>query len=475
MKDGVLLLDDFNMNIFRGEIMGLLCLNNHGRDELISLVCRNEPIDYGRIYFCEELANSYQHSSFLPNRAAVISPQSRLVEDLTVADNVFVLRSNFHKYLINSAELEGQFDYLKKEIGVDISGAEYVRNLSAFERCTVELIKAVATGARLVILLDMNNTISASELARFQGYLHFYASRKNISFLYLCNHHQESVKVCDRISLMENGHVLFIKEKKDFNEDIVWHYCWNFAGISASGRAEKHSEPVLEFRDVSTENMNHLSFSAAKGECIGLWDLDNKILKEIMQTMSRDFVPESGEILLSGDSLQKISAKATFLKAAFINEDPVRTMIYKDFNVIQNLYFLLDEREKIRPFHSDVVKSIYQEYEPLMGTAVYANDVRLLPLRSLYDIVYYRVHLLHPNVVFIMQPFYNADMYLREHIIQLLNELKKHGIAIVLLSINVSDMLFVVDRLLQVEGGTITHEYDSSEFSSIQSLPPRNG
>ena len=72
MEGEVTLLDDLNLHIFEGEIMGLVCLNSNGQDALVNLLCQNVPIHYGYIYFEEQLVNSYRHSSMEPNRVAVI-------------------------------------------------------------------------------------------------------------------------------------------------------------------------------------------------------------------------------------------------------------------------------------------------------------------------------------------------------------------------------------------------------------------
>ena len=104
MEGEVTLLDDLNLHIFEGEIMGLVCLNSNGQDALVNLLCQNVPIHYGYIYFEEQLVNSYRHSSMEPNRVAVIEEKSHMAEGLSVADNIFVLRRGFKKYLNRPAD-----------------------------------------------------------------------------------------------------------------------------------------------------------------------------------------------------------------------------------------------------------------------------------------------------------------------------------------------------------------------------------
>jgi ribose transport system ATP-binding protein len=85
-----------------------------------------------------------------------------------------------------------------------------------------------------------------------------------------------------------------------------------------------------------------------------------------------------------------------------------------------------------------VKTSIQREYYKELGDEVYANDLRKLDKKSLYNLIYYRVHLLNPKILFIVQPFSNADMYL------------------------------VADRLLLLEEGAIKEQYFPNSFGQIQ-------
>ena len=124
--DGVTRLDNFSLHIFRGEIVGLLSMNDQGRDDLVELLQQNLPLHYGFVYFGERLVNSYQKSPMTENRVSVIDRRRRLVDDLTVADNVFVLRRGFKKYLVEPRVLRGQLAQFVGELDLPISADEPV-------------------------------------------------------------------------------------------------------------------------------------------------------------------------------------------------------------------------------------------------------------------------------------------------------------------------------------------------------------
>jgi len=460
--DGVTLLDNFNLHMFKGEIMGLVCINAHGKEALVRLLCQNVPIHYGRVYFNEMLVNNYEHSSMSMNRVSVIEKQSRLVEDLTVSDNIFILRRGFKKYLINQRVLNGQLKKFMEELDINIDGDEPVSHLSFFEKCVVELIKAVVNNVKLVVIRDISNFISAADLKKIHDLIRYY-SKQGMSFLYICNHHEEAFKICDRISLMENGKILKVLNKSEFRDEMITPYTLDFSLRNSPPVKKVSKNGVLKFENVYTENIKDMSFTVEKGECVVLLDMNNTVLTDILKLMMGEIKPDSGDILLNGCDCMKEKSDLK-KRVCFIQENPIQTMLFKEMSYIDNLCFLVSKKQPRIWLSGNIKRSIIQEYEPLIGKDIYASDITSLAPLSLYNLIYYRVHLYHPDVVFCVQPFSGADMYLRHHVIELINQLRKKKITMVILAVNISDCLTVADRLMVIEQGKLCREYHSSQF-----------
>jgi ribose transport system ATP-binding protein len=463
--DGLTLLDNFNLHIFQGEIMGLVCINAHGQKELVELLCQNLPIHYGRIYFNEAMVNNYAHSSLSINKVSVIEKRSRLVEDLTVVDNIFVLRRGFKKYFISNNMLNRQLKMYTKELDIDIDGNEIILNLTSFEKSVVELLKAVVLGVKLIIIKDISNSISAADLVKFKKILKYYC-KLGFSFLYICNHHEEAFKMCNRISFMENGKILKVLHETEFTTKKVQPYFIDyFNDYPKSKTNKKLKRGVLEFQNVYTDNLKNMNFSIEKGSCVAILDMNNTVLNDIVQLMNGQLTPKQGNIFLDGSIFSK-QKTAKFLKqgVGFIAENPIQSMIFKEMTCLENLCFLVDEKKGQMKLNKRIKKSIIQEYEPLIGKEIYENNIMSLRAATLYSIIYYRFHLFNPKVVFCIQPFYGADMYLRRHIIKLISELKQKGITVIILAVNISDSLMVADSLVIIEEGHFSREYDAEEF-----------
>ena len=469
-KDDTTPLENFNLNIFQSEIMGLVCLNITGEESLIELIRQNLPIHYGRVYFNEVLVNNYQYSSFTLNKVFVIDQKNSLIEDLTVADNVFILRRGLRKFFINDRILNEQLRRFTEELGIDIDGRELVGNLSSYEKCVVKLLRAVIMGAKLIVIRDVSRSISAAELSNFHKLLKYYC-QKGFSFLYICNHHEEAFKICDRLRLMRDGKILKMFDRNEFeNEKVLPYFMSEYANITKF-KVDNYSESeILAFQDVCTENLNNLTFSIIKGECTVLLDVDNIVLADILGLMNGELEQDRGNILLEDVQYTEQQARHAIAHGlAFIQENPTQTMLFKEMSYIKNLCFMIDKRKNPIHIKKSVNKSIIHEYEPSVGEEIYETNIMNMKLQSLYNLVYYRIHLCNPKLVFCVQPFAGLDMYMRLHLIELMNHLRKRGITVVILDVNIEDSLAIADKLIVLAKGRFSTEHSRSEFSLFSS------
>ena len=460
-------LDIFNLTINKAEIMGLICMNDQGRRKAIELICRNTPIKFGRIYYHNVLVNSYLNSTESDNKVYVIEEKSKLIRDLSVSDNIFVLKKGFKKYIINTKVLGSQVEMVMEELGVRMNPDSLVLSLTIFERCVVEVVKALVQSMSLVIIKDLSNILSESELMRFYEILKK-CIQKGISFLYIGSHHEEVFRICDRVSLMEDGKIIRVLDHKNMKNEVIDLYNTSYRENVAEDQKRATSEGVFSFSDVKYGQLKRLSFTAQKGECIVLFDKDNKINDDIISIIKGEGEAESGKIRLKNCLILKDKLKRAFsVSINLIPENAIKNLIFYNLSYIDNLCFLLDRKIGKSNIKQRIKKSICMEYEKELGNEIYERNIEKLSKQSLYNIAYYRIHLSNPDVVFCVQPFSGADMYLRMHIAGLIRGLKRKGIAVVILAVNLSDTLTVADKLYIISDGVVEKECMPEEFDAI--------
>ncbi|WMJ84704.1 ATP-binding cassette domain-containing protein [Oscillospiraceae bacterium LTW-04] len=472
LEQDVIQLEDFNLSIFSGEIMGLLPLNNHGLTALLKLLQYNTPLRYGYVYYREEQVNTWRTANHRYNRIGLIQSESCLVEDLTVVDNIFVLRQGFKSWLVEPHILREQLLPFLESIDIFISADSYVGDLSPFERIVVAVLKSVVAGYRLIVLRDISASLSETELRKIHRLLNHY-SEQGFSFLYVDFHFEELCQVCHKVALMSNGRIIKILKTDADTPETFEHYTKVYNGkvrpqIAKIGTADKTCEPVFEMAHMRGQCIRDLSFHVAAGECVVLQDLDHQIFGELLAVLYGETKPKSGTIRLAG----KPVLPRPGAEIAVIQELPTKTMLFEELSYLDNLCFTLDCRLPEVWRSRSVREGIRREYTPLLGNKVFDRRVDMLNEMQKYELIYHRVAIQRPKVTFCIQPFRRADMELRMHIWEQLKMLLDQGIAVVILAVTLADSLSLADRLIRIRKGKIEKIYERSNFHTMSISAP---
>lgn len=466
IKNGETWLDNLNFQMFSGEIMGLVSRSNKGHDQLIDLICYNHPISFGSVWYNGRTVNRYSFSDGSRNRVALIEQQSHLVKDLSVADNVFVLREGFKKYLIQERVLRDQAERFFAENGISVDLRKRVSALTALERSLVELGKALLMGCRLLIVDNPVNFLSQTELTEFQHRLRE-VKKRGISVLYIGNHHQEVFRIADRTSLFSNGRIIKVFEHDEMTDARMAPYITEWFVPKAKNEPES-AEGALHFHHICTDNLDDLHFVLHRGECLTLLDMDNRIARDILDLLTGALVGQSGRITLEHQLYSpKTISDCLDAGIAIIPKDPVENLLFGQRSYMENLTFFADRKLKKSVLPEKIYRSVRKEFAPVIGPALEAPSVEGLPFIEKLALVYYRVQLFNPRVLVCVQPLARGDMFVRMKILTLLRQMMKMGTAVLIITANISDTLEISDRLMVIENGNCAASYEKGEFDQL--------
>lgn len=465
-------LEDFNLQIYRGEIVGMIPVNDHGKTSFLNLLQVNLPLYDGYIYYGGELVNSWKESRKTPNRISIIGAESRLVENMSVSDNIFVLRQGFRQRVIRTELLRRQLAPFLEDIHMDIPVDARVENLSDFERVVVELLRAVAMGNRLIVLSEISSVIGYEELGKLHQILRHY-TEKGYSFLYISLHYEEISRVCDRIAMFSNGRIQKVIGKSEDGEEITRRFSEEYDRMVRGHLESRKNSPggaqeIMRFDHIGGEYMQDVSFSVYEGECLVIQTLGNNIYREVRELLLGEEEPETGTILLEGEKVLITESE----KLAVVREMPTRSMIFPKLSYMENLCVSLSRRVPSIWRQRRIRNSIRREYGPVLGEEVFWMPVEELSERQKYELIYARVLLQKPRIVFCIQPFKGADLSHRMTVWRMLDMLLSHGIAVVILSLNLADSLSLADRLLTIDGSGREKVLLREDFASASMAAP---
>ncbi len=458
-------LKDFNLHIFSGEILSLLPVNNQGLDALLRLFRQNEQLHSGYIYYKEKLINSWKGAEHGFTKISIIQNQSSLVGGLTVFDNIFVLRPGFRSFIIRPQLLKQQLQPFFDELHLDISPSSYIDELSSFELLVIELIKAIVNGGKLVVLSEIGSFLSESDLSRYHKIIRHYA-QKGISFLYIAYHLEEVRLISDRSLVLRNGTILktvcpsdILTYTSDYRDDVR---------NDINKKQTVQSAPIFYVHNIYSGSIKNLSFSVSKGECIVIHTLTAQIYSDILNIFSGTKKIEKGEITLDNEPFDGSYSR----KTAIINENPSFSMLFSDMNYLDNLCFTIDHKLPEIWTNNQVKKGLKKEFLINNEHISFEKPVEELSIEQKYNLIYHRIILQNPQIVFCLQPFNKADMKLRMHIRNLIKKLFHQKIAVVILAVNLADSLSIANRLIRITQDSHTEVYEQKDFSEIPFSAP---
>lgn len=430
-------VNNLNFTIYSNEIVGLIAREDKGARELREYILEQKDI---LVYMIEQT--------------------SHLITALSIAENVFVMRKNFRKYFIDIKVLEDQLLRYCKEYEIDLDIYKNVVELTEYERCILELIKADILGAKLIILDNPSNYISQKELLKFHDVLYAFKKRGK-SFLYIGYHHQEVFAIADRTALFTNGYIKKIFLKLEMTEERILPY---ILPILSRNTLENSSveEGILRFENVYSHVLKGLSFSIRRGECVTLLDLDNNIKKDIVDLLIHKVLPISGNILWE-KCLHLGKKKPMDVGIILVPEDAIKNFLFYDRSYLSNLVFLLDRKLGCSLLSRRILESVRKEYRHKVGKAIDVEQLEELETIDLIRLVYYKIYLYRPKLVICIQPYASGDVHCRMEITRLIKELQKLGTAILMISTNLADTMDVSNRLLFIESGVCKKKMNLSK------------
>lgn len=461
VDQGSVQLEDFSLSVFEGEIVGVLPLDGHGVSAMLDLLQNNRSLKSGYVYYREELVNCWRSPRMHVNRIAVIKNVSTLVETMTVADNVFVLRPGFRLWTIRPKVLVRQLQPILDSLGVHIAADAYADTLSSFEKVVIELVKAVLAGCRLIVLREISTLIGEQELNRLHHILRHYA-REGISFLYIGFHYEELVQVCDRTAIYSNGRILKCFSPDESVPPTMEQYVHRDQKQIVGKQREKRERSALEIRNLYGGNVQGLDFCVNAGECVVVQDPQNMIFAHLIDLLSGERPIEAGQILVDGRQLSKENAR----DIAILREQPESSMIFRELSYLDNLCMTADHRLPGIWGNRRLRTGLRREWAKRVGEEVFDVPAGTLGKRQRMNLVFQRILLQRPKVVFSVQPFRGADFGMRVYIWDLLKNLMDAGIAVVILAVNLADDFTLVSRLVRAEPGRV-HVFEREELERL--------
>ena len=444
---GVKALNGAQLNIYRGRVMALLGENGAGKSTLIKIMTGIYQMDSGSIYLGNEKVNFKNVTDSQGRGIAVIHQELNLISELSITENIFLGR-----------ELTNSFGKSEKTL---------IKDLTIGKMQMVEIAKALSQNAKIIIMDEPTDALTDSETESLFEVIRE-LTREHKSLVYISHRLKEIPEICDDVTIMRDGKFICEKEVKDIDEEFIIR---NMVGRTLDEQFPrvnvKKGKEILKVKNLKNAYIDDISFSLHESEILGISGLMGAGRSELVKTIYGHLKKQSGQVWLDGSEKNIRSAKEGIANGiAYVSEDRKGDGLVLGLSVKENMtisslgffstFFKIDKKSEKNSVDEYVEKfsiktpTIDQKIKNLSG----GNQQKVAIAKAL---------LTNPKILILDEPTRGVDVGAKKEIYDFINELKKKGLSIIIVSSEMPEILGLSDRILVIHNHKITGEFTGEE------------
>lgn len=475
---GVRALDGVKFDVSRGEVHALCGENGAGKSTLMKIISGLYPYgSYTGDLLVDGVVRKFASIKDSQNAGvAIVFQELSLVRELSVAENIFLGREPSRFGIINWEDVYAKTAALLKDLGFNINPHERVGDLGIGQQQMVEIAKALALNAHILILDEPTSALSDTEIEVFLGMLRTLRKR-GVACVLITHKLNEVFAISDRITVFRDGKTIVSYATKDIDEHRVIKHMVGRELRELYPRIEKTIQgPILEVQHLSVPHpsipgrdlLHDVSFTVRKGEILGIAGLMGSGRTEILMSIFGALHGQrTGVIKMEGEILNFKSPNEAIGKGiALVSEDRKRLGLVLEDTVSRNISLAsLRNLTKFGVVDDEGEMKIAAEYvrDLRIKTPGIATQVKNLSGGNQQKVVLAKWMLTKPKVLFLDEPTRGIDVGARAEIYKIVGEMARDGVAVVMVSSELPEVLGLSDRVLVMCGGRVTGEFSRDE------------
>jgi rhamnose transport system ATP-binding protein len=477
---GVHALSGVSLELFRGEAHALVGENGAGKSTLVKILGGVHQPDSGRL-----LADGHDVVLSGPAGArdlgiAVIYQEPTLFPDLTVAENVFIGRQPVRAgRRIDTPAMQRTVKETFDRLGVRLDPDRIARGLSIADQQLVEIAKALSFEAKVLIMDEPTAALSAVEVERLFGVAQTLRA-EGTAILFISHRLEEAFEICQRATVLRDGQVTLSRELAGLGPDDLIRAMVGRDILAVAQERHTPGDPVLQAEHLTREGVFiDVSFELRAGEVVALAGLVGAGRSEVARAVFGIDKYDAGTVRVSGRSLKR-AAPAAAMRAGigFVPEDRRQQGLVMDFSIADNIALASLRRlaragllfaSTERGFARQWAERLQVKYGRL------TSEVSQLSGGNQQKVVLAKWLARQPSVLIVDEPTRGIDIGTKNEVHRLLAELAGQGVAVLVISSELPEVLALADRILVMREGRLVATLPREEASEERIMAAATG
>lgn len=472
---GVQALKDAQLEVLPGEVHALLGENGAGKSTLIKIISGIHRPDSGQMLLDGSPVVFHNPREAQAKGIATIYQELSLYPDLTVAENIFMGHAPRGRFgIIDWAAMRAKAAEILASLNIhDMDVNTKVGTMNVGNRQRVEIAKALSMNARVLIMDEPTAALTASDTERLFDIVRLLRER-GVSVIYISHRLEEVFVLADRVTVLRDGQYVETRQVKDTTEDQLVSL---MVGRTIDNLYPKlpanTKEIVLETRNLwRRPTTRGVSFQLRAGEIVGLAGLVGSGRSELAQAIFGITPADSGEILLENKPVRiKNPGQAMRLGIAYVPEDRGTQGLIKQMNIRKNVSLAVLRSLANGSFiRRSAERTLSANTIDQLGIRAFSGEqiVNKLSGGNQQKVVIGKWLASKPKILIMDEPTRGIDVGAKSEIHRLISELAHQGMAILMISSDLPEIMGMSDRILVMREGQLVAEYSREKATQEQ-------
>jgi ribose transport system ATP-binding protein len=480
---GVHALDNVHMEVRKGEVHALLGENGAGKSTLMKILSGAYTKDKGEIYWEGKKVDIRKPKDSEELGIATIYQEFNLVPDLSIAENVWLGREQFRNktlHLIDWKEMYKRTREFLEEVHLDLDPTRKVSGLGVAHQQMIEIAKALSLNAKLLVMDEPTSALTGTEIDQLYDVIRKLKA-KGRSVIFISHHLEEVFDICDRGTVLRDGQYISTSNMVDSSrEKLIQLMVGRTLDQQYPKVLFKRGKEALRVENICREGLlKNISFTAYTGEILGIAGLVGAGRTELVRAIFGADKIDQGKIFIFGREVKMNSPKSA-IKAGLglLPEDRKYQGLVLKLSVKHNISMAsLDKLEKNGLLQLKVEKQRTLEFiHKLRIMTPSENQIaNNLSGGNQQKVVLAKWLASQSQVLIFDEPTRGIDVGAKVEVYNLMNTLVENGVAVIMVSSEMPELLGMSDRILVIHKGELAGEFNREEATQEKILAAAMG
>ena len=470
---GVTVLENIDLDFEKGEAHAVLGENGAGKSTLIKIISGYHPPDSGKIILEDKEVQFKSPKDALNANIHTIYQELTVCKDMTVAENIIINDApTFGRIYQNKGKyFQAVSEVLKKLQQNEIDLKAMVGTLSVAKRQIVEIAKAIMGDAKIIIMDEPTSSISQSDSEVLKNLI-LSLKEEKITIIYISHRLQEIYEIADRLTVLRDGNYIGTLNRDEFSDDKIISMMVGRKLDNVYPKTEvTPGKTCLEVKNLTSvdKKFNNISFKLHRGEILGIGGLVGAGRSELLEAIFGLRKISGGDIYFNGTKIIiKNPKQAIKLGISFITEDRKKSglvpylSVKENINLVNSQYYnvlgVLKEKtlNKIALKYKERLNIRLRSLSQVITNLSGGNQQKVAVSKWLEK---------EPDIMLFDEPTRGIDIGAKAEIYTIMGELVSKGIAIIMVSSELPELLSVTDRILVMRQSFLVAELVSKNTS----------